>query len=100
MTQIHFRAFALIHWGFNSRVSPDRSNVCQVFQPRSDGSDRFLTCAYSPDFLDEEKLTVQMLSWTLGIYGPDLFATHEDIESHMGKVINILLSPTKSNGHE
>jgi hypothetical protein len=99
-TQIHFGAFTLIHWGFNPRVSPDRSNGCRVFQPRSDGSDRFLTCAFSHDFLDGENSTVQMFSWTLGIYDPDLFATHEDTESHRGKALNILLSPTKSNGHE
>jgi hypothetical protein len=99
-TQIHFGAFALIHWGFNPQVSPDRSNGCRVFQPRSNGLDRFLTYAYSPNFLDGEKSTVQMLSWTLGIYGPNLFATHEDTESHRGKALNIVLSPTKSNGHE
>jgi hypothetical protein len=72
----------------------------EVFQPRSDGSDRFLTCVLSHDSLDMERSTVRMLSWTLGIYGPDLFATHEDTESHRGKALNILLSPTKSNGHE
>jgi hypothetical protein len=37
-----FRGFAPIHWGFNPRVTPDRSNGCRVFQPRSDGSDWFL----------------------------------------------------------
>jgi hypothetical protein len=93
-------AFAPIHWGFNPRLSPDRSNGYRVFQPRSDSSDRFLTCAFSHDFLVVEKSMVQMFSWTLGIYDPDLFATHEDTESHRGKVLNILLSPTKSNGHE
>jgi hypothetical protein len=30
-TQIHFGTFSLIHWGFNPRVSPDRSNDCRVF---------------------------------------------------------------------
>jgi hypothetical protein len=99
-TQIHFGAFTLIHWGFNPRVSPDRSNGCRVFQPRSDGSDRFLTCAFSHDFLDGENSTAQMFSWTLGIYDPDLFATHKDTEGHRGMALNILLSPTKSNGHE
>jgi hypothetical protein len=92
--QIYFGAFTLIHWGFNPRVSPDRSNGCRVFQPRSDGSDRFLTCAFSHDFLDVEKSTVQMFSWTLGIYDPDLFATHEDTERQSGKAFNPLLSPT------
>jgi hypothetical protein len=99
-TQIHFKAFALIHWGFNPQVSPDRSNCCRVFQPISDGSDNFLTCVLSNDSWDVERSTVRMLSWTLGIYGHDLFATHEDTESHRGKALNILLSPTKSNGHE
>jgi hypothetical protein len=88
------RGFHPIHWGFNPRVSPDRSNGCRVFQPRSDGSDRFLTCAFSHDFLDVEKSTVQMFSWTLGIYDPDLFATHEDTEKPSGKAFNTLLSPT------
>jgi hypothetical protein len=37
---------------------------------------------------------VQILSWTLGIYGPDLFATHEDTEKPSGKAFNTLLSPT------
>jgi hypothetical protein len=40
--QIYPGAFAPIHWGFNPRVTPDRSNGCRVFQPRSDGSDWFL----------------------------------------------------------
>jgi hypothetical protein len=100
MTQIHFRAFTLIHWGFNPQVSSDKSNGCQVFQPRSDGSDRFLTCVLSHDSLDVERSTVWMLSWTLGIYSPDLFEIHEDTKSHRGKALNILLSPTKFDGHE
>jgi hypothetical protein len=41
-----------------------------------------------------EKSTVQMFSWTLGIYDPDLFATHEDIERKSGKAFNTQLSPT------
>jgi hypothetical protein len=98
--QIYFEAFTPIHWGFNPRVSPDRSNGYRVFQPRFDGSDRFLTCVLSHDSLDVERSMVWMLSWTLGIYGPNLFATHEDTESHRGKALNILLSPTKSNSHE
>jgi hypothetical protein len=92
--QIYFGAFAPIHWGFNPRVSPNRSNGSRVFHPRSDGSDRFLTCAFSHDFLDVEKSMVQMFSWTLGIYNPDLFATHEDTERQGGKAFNPLLSPT------
>jgi hypothetical protein len=40
--QIYFGAFTPIHWGFNPWVTPDRSNGCQVFQPRSDRSDWFL----------------------------------------------------------
>jgi hypothetical protein len=99
-THIHFWDFSLIHWGFNPHVSHDKSNDCRVFQPISDGSNRFLTCVLSRDSLDVERSTVQMLSWTLGIYGPNLFATHKDTESHRGKALNILLSPTKSNGHE
>jgi hypothetical protein len=83
----YFGVFAPIHWGFDPRVSPDRSNDCRVFQPRSDGSDRFLTCAFSHDSLDVEKSTVQMFSWTLGIYDPDLFATHEDTERQSGKAL-------------
>jgi hypothetical protein len=35
-----------------------------------------------------------MFSWTLGIYDPDLFATHEDTEKPSGKAFNTLLSPT------
>jgi hypothetical protein len=42
----------------------------------------------------------QMFSWTLAIYDPDLFATHEEIEGHRGMALNILLSPTKYIGHE
>jgi hypothetical protein len=100
MVQICLRAFALIHRGFNPRVSPDRSNDFRGIQSRYDGSDRFLTCAFSHDFLDVGKSMVQMFSWTLGIYAPDHFATHEDTESHRGMALNILLTPTKSNGHE
>jgi hypothetical protein len=37
---------------------------------------------------------VQILPWTLEIYGPDLFATQEDIEKPSGKAFNTLLSPT------
>ena len=37
---------------------------------------------------------VQILSWTLEIYDPDLFATHEDTEKPSGKEFNTLLSPT------
>jgi hypothetical protein len=92
--QIYFGAFAPIHWGFNPWVSLDRSNNCRVFQPRSDGSDRFLTCAFSHDFLDVEKSMVQMFSWTLGIYDPNLFATQEDTERQSSKEFNTLLSPT------
>ena len=99
-TQIHFGAFVLIHWGFNPRVSPDRSNGCRVFQSRSDSSDRVLTCAFSPDFLDGEKSTVQMFSWTSGIYDPDFVTIHEGTERQGGKAFNLLLSPTKSNSHE
>jgi hypothetical protein len=40
--QIYSGAFTPIHWGLNPRVTPDRSNGCRVFQPRSDGSDWFL----------------------------------------------------------
>jgi hypothetical protein len=64
------------------------------FQPRSDVSDRFLTCGFSHDFLNMERSTVRILSWTLGIYGPKLFATHEDIEKPSGKTFNALLSLT------
>jgi hypothetical protein len=35
-----------------------------------------------------------MFSWTLGIYDPDLFITHEDTERQSGKAFNPLLSPT------
>jgi hypothetical protein len=41
-----------------------------------------------------EKSTVQILSWTLGIYGPKLFTTHEDTGKQRGKAFNPLLSPT------
>jgi hypothetical protein len=37
---------------------------------------------------------VQMFSWTLGIYEPDLFTTHEDTKRQSGKAFNTLLSPT------
>jgi hypothetical protein len=83
-----------IHWGVNPRVSSDRSNGCRVFQPKSDGSDRFLTCGLSHDFLNVERSTAQILSWTLGIHGPKLFATHEDTGKQSGKAFNALLSPT------
>jgi hypothetical protein len=61
---------------------------------RSDDSDRFLTCAFSHDFLDVEKSMVQMFSWTLRIYDPDLFTTHKDTERQSGKAFNTLISPT------
>jgi hypothetical protein len=93
-TWIYFGAFTLIHWGFNPWLSLDRSNDCRVFQLRSNNSDRFLTCAFSHEFLVVEKSTVQMFSWTLGIYDLDLFATHEDTERQNGKAFNPLLSPT------
>ena len=50
--------------------------------------------AFFHDSLDVEKSTVQMFSWTLGIYDPDLFATHKDTERQSGKAFNALLSPT------
>jgi hypothetical protein len=53
--QIYLGAFPPIHWGFNPRVSPDRSNDYQVFQSRYDGSDKFLTCVLSHDSLDMER---------------------------------------------
>jgi hypothetical protein len=81
------RGFCPYSLGFDPRVSPNRSNGCRVFQPRSDISNKFLTCAFSHDSLDVEKSTVQMLSWTLGIYDPDLFATHEDTERQSGKAL-------------
>jgi hypothetical protein len=83
----YFRVFAPTHWGFDPQVSPDRSNGCRVFQLRADGSERFLTCAFSHDSLDMEKSTIQMFSWTFGIYDPDLFATHEDTERQSGKAL-------------
>ena len=90
-----FRGFsAPIHWGLNPRVTPDKSNGCRVFQPRSDGSDRFPTSGLSHDFLNVERSMVWILSWTLGIYGPKLFATHEDTGKPSGKAFNALLSPT------
>jgi hypothetical protein len=97
--QIYFLDFTPIHWGFNPQVSPNRSNSCWVFQPRFDVSDRFLTCAFSHDFLDVEKSTVQIFSWTLGIYDTDLFATHEDTERQSGKAFNPPTFSYQSNGH-
>jgi hypothetical protein len=41
-----------------------------------------------------EKSAIQMFSWTLGIYDPNLFVTHEDTERQSGKAFNPLLSPT------
>jgi hypothetical protein len=41
-----------------------------------------------------EKSTVQMFSWTLGIYDPDVLTTHEDTERQSDKEFNPLLSPT------
>ena len=35
-----------------------------------------------------------MFSWTVGIYGPKIFTTHEDIGKPSGKAFNTLLSPT------
>jgi hypothetical protein len=37
---------------------------------------------------------VRILSWTLGIYSPKLFATHEDTGKQSGKAFIDLLSPT------
>jgi hypothetical protein len=44
--------------------------------------------------MDVEKSVVQMFSWTVGIYGPKLFTTHEDTRKPSGKAFNALLSPT------
>ena len=52
------------------------------------------TYAFFHKSLDVEKSILQILPWTLEIYGPDLFATHEDTEKPSGKVFNTLLSPT------
>jgi hypothetical protein len=41
-----------------------------------------------------EGSTDQILSWTLGIHGPKLFATHEDTGKQSGREFNVLLSPT------
>jgi hypothetical protein len=51
-----------IHWGVNPRVSSDRSNDCRVFHPKSNGSERFLSCGLSHDFLNVERSMVQILS--------------------------------------
>jgi len=37
---------------------------------------------------------VRILSWTLGIYGPDLLAIHEVTEKLNSRAFNTLLSPT------
>jgi hypothetical protein len=39
------------------------------------------TRAFFHDSLDVEKSTVQILPWTLEIYGPEFFVVHEDIEN-------------------
>jgi hypothetical protein len=85
---------APIHWSLNPQVAPDRSNGCWVFQPRSDGSYWSLPVHSSMTPWTWKRSTVQILSWTLGIYGPKLFATHEDIGNQSGKAFNTLLSPT------
>jgi hypothetical protein len=87
MVQIYFGVFSPIHWGFDPWVYPEKSNGCWVFQSRSNSSDRFLTSAFSRNFLDMEKSTVQIFSWTLGIYDPDLFATHKDTKIQSGKAL-------------
>ena len=51
-------------------------------------------CALFHNFMDVEKSVVQMFSWTMGIYGPRLFTTHEDTGKQSGKAFNALLSPT------
>jgi hypothetical protein len=61
---------------FKPRATLDRSNVCRLFRPRSDGSDLSLHCVVPK--LPGHESTVQILSRTLGIYGPDFFATRED----------------------
>jgi hypothetical protein len=88
-----FGVFTPIHWGLNPRVTPDRSNGCRVFQPRSDGSDRFLLVHSSTT------------SWTWKINGPDVLMDLGDLRSQFlryprrhrkqsGKAFNTLLSPT------
>jgi hypothetical protein len=86
--------FAPIHRSLNPRVTPEKSNGCWVFQSISDSSNRFPTRVLSPDFLNVEGSTVRILPWTLGIYGPKLFTTHEDTGKQSGKASNVLLSPT------
>jgi hypothetical protein len=61
---------------FKPRATLDRSNVCRLFRPRSDGSDLSLLCGVLK--LPGHESTVQILPRTLGIYGPDFFATRED----------------------
>jgi hypothetical protein len=69
-------ASVVLHERFKPRATLDRSNVCRLFRPRSDGSDLSLHCVIPK--LPGHESTVQILSRTLGIYGPDFFATHED----------------------
>jgi hypothetical protein len=40
--------------------------------------------------MDVEKSTVQMFSWTVGVYDPDFLAIHED-RGKRGKVCNALV---------
>jgi hypothetical protein len=61
---------------FKPRATLDRSNICWLFRPRSDGSD--LTLHFVVPKLPGHESTVQILSRTLEIYGPDFFTTRED----------------------
>jgi hypothetical protein len=60
--QIYSRVFTPIHWSLNPRVTPDRSNGCRVFQPRSDGSYWFLPMHSSTTPWTWKRSTVQILS--------------------------------------
>jgi hypothetical protein len=79
---------SLLRVRFKPRAALDRSNVCRLFRPRSYGLDLSLHCAI-PELLGHESM-VQILSRTLGIYGPDFFVARE-AKGKRGKEFNTLV---------
>jgi hypothetical protein len=91
--QIYFGAFAPIHWGFNPRVTPDRSNGCRVFQPRSDGSDWFLP-VHSSTTPGRGKINGPDTPMDLGDLRSRFLRYPRRHRKQRGKAFNTLLTPT------
>jgi hypothetical protein len=81
-------ASAVLRVRFKPHATLNRSNVCRLFRPRSDGSD--LSLHYVVPELPRHESMVQILSWTLGIYGHDFFASRE-AKGKRGKAFNALV---------